>query len=300
MASTKPTRTRLQDLKAEFDSLKKGKESLLVMVGEAEVAEAVYNSNAIENSTLTLKETERIILEMEVARDVSVREVFEAKNLARVVEHIRSKSQETEINKEGILFLHKMLMIGIDDQIAGRFREPGEYVRIGTHIAPAPEHVERMIEAALLEYTSDLESFIIDKIATFHLAFETVHPFCDGNGRIGRVLMNYQLQRLGFPGVIIRDKGKKEYYSTFVEYRDKKTAKQMEKILSLALMESLHKRITYLTGDEIVTLSEYVKENGKSAPALTNAARRQNVPAFREKGVWKIAKSFKHEGAEQR
>ena len=300
MATTKPIKNTLQSLKTEFDTLRKGKDSLLVMVDDAEIAEAVYNSNAIENSTLTLKETEKILLEMEVARDVSVREVFEAKNLARVTEYIRNKSQEAEINKEIILFLHQMLIGGIDDSIAGRFRKTGEYVRVGTHVAPAPEHVERMIEAALLEYTADLGSFIVDKIAKFHLEFETVHPFCDGNGRIGRVLINYQLQRLGFPGIIIRDKEKKDYYSTFAEYRDKKTAKKMEKILALALTESLHKRITYLKGDKIITLSDYAKASHASASALTNAARRQNIPAFREKGVWKIAEGFVYNPGEQK
>jgi Fic family protein len=300
MATTKPIKNRLQSLKTEFDTLRKGKDSLLVMVDEAEVAEAVYNSNAIENSTLTLMETEKILLEMAVAREVSVREVFEAKNLARVVAYIRNKSQELEVNKEIILFLHQMLIGGIKDEIAGRFRKIGEYVRVGTHVAPAPEHVERMIDALLSEYTGNISGFFVDKIAKFHLEFETIHPFCDGNGRIGRVLINYQFQRLGFPGIIIRDKEKKEYYSTFAEYREKKTAKKMEKILALALMESLHKRITYLKSEKIVTLSDYTKTSHTSASALSNAARRQNIPAFREKGVWKIAEGFIYNPGKQK
>ena len=300
MAITKPIITRLQNLKTEYETLKKGKESLLVMVDEAEVAEAVYNSNAIENSTLTLVETEKILLELAVAREVSVREVFEAKNLARVVAYIRNRSQELEVNKEIILFLHQMLIGGIKDEIAGRFRKTGEYVRVGTHVAPAPEHVEIMIDALLSEYTGNISGFFVDKIAKFHLEFETIHPFCDGNGRIGRVLINYQFQRLGFPGIIIRDKEKKEYYSTFAEYRDKKTAKKMEKILALALMESLHKRITYLKSEKIVTLSDYAKTSHTSASALSNAARRQNIPAFREKGVWKIAEGFVYNPGEQK
>jgi len=294
MSTTKPIKNKLQSLKTEYEALKKGKESLLAMVDEAEIAEAVYNSNAIENSTLTLKETEKILLEMEVVRNVSVREVFEAKNLARVVEYIKTRSEAAEINGEIILFLHKMLISGIDDDIAGRFRKSSEYVRVGTHIAPAPEHVEKMIEINLLKYKSDLESFFLDKIAKFHLEFETIHPFCDGNGRIGRVLINYQLLRFGFPSIIIRDKEKKKYYSTFAEYREKKTAKKMEKILTLALMESLHKRITYLKGNKTITLSDYVKQNNKSGSAITNAARRQNIPAFRERGIWKIAENFVH------
>ncbi len=300
MATTKPIKDKLQELKIEYDTLRQGKESLLVLVDEAEVAEAVFNSNAIENSTLTLKETEKILLEMGVARDVSVREVFEAKNLARVVAYIRNKSQELEINKETILFLHKMLIGSIDDSIAGRFRKISEYVRVGTYVAPAPEHVERMVDETLLEYTAHLNDFFIDKIAKFHLEFETIHPFCDGNGRIGRALINYQLQRLGFPGIIIRDKEKKDYYSTFTEYREKKTSKEMEKIVAVSLMESLHKRITYLKGEKMITLSEYVKQKSKSGPAMANAARRQRIPAFREKGIWKIAEGFVYNLGEEK
>ena len=292
MAITKPIKDRLTALKSEYDSLRKGKESLLVMIDEAEVPESVYNSNAIENSTLTLKETEKILLDMEVSRDVSLREVYEAKNLARVIGYVRNKSQETEVNREVVLLLHKMLISSIDEKIAGRFRKLGEYVRVGTHVAPAPEHVERMIEAILLEYTSDLSNYFLDKIAKFHLDFETVHPFCDGNGRIGRVLICFQLQRLGFPMIIIRDREKKDYYKSFSEYRDEKNTKNMERVISLGLMESLHKRITYLKGQKIITLSEYTKTHKLSAPGMINSARRQNIPAFREKGVWKIGEDF--------
>ncbi|MEK7093615.1 MAG: Fic family protein [Patescibacteria group bacterium] len=294
MATNNPTKKRIQELKVEYDLLRRGKESLLAIVDEAEIPEAVYNSNAIENSTLTLKETEKILLDMEVSRDVSVREVFEAKNLARVVEYIRTKSLESEIDKEMILLLHRMLIGGIDDKIAGRFRTKGEYVRVGTHVAPAPEHVERMIEATLLEYTSDLGSYFLDKIGKFHLDFETIHPFNDGNGRIGRAIINYQLQRLGFPRIIVRDREKKDYYKAFGDYRDGKNTKTMEKILSLGLMESFHKRMAYLKGDSIMPLSEYTKKHSLSGPALSNAARRQKIPAFREKGVWKIPESFKY------
>lgn len=299
MAITKPIKDRIMALKAEFDTLRKGKDSLLVMIDEAEVPESVYNSNAIENSTLTLKETEKILLDMEVARDVSLREVFEAKNLARVIGYIRNKSKETEINREVILLLHQVLIGGIDDKIAGRFRGPGEYVRVGTHVAPAPEHIERMIEAVITEYTSDLSAYFLDKIAKFHLDFETVHPFCDGNGRIGRVLICFQLQRLGFPMIIVRDREKKEYYKSFGDYRDDKNTKTIEKVVSLALMESLHKRITYLKGDKVIRLSEYTKNHAKSASAITNAARRQNIPAFREKGVWKISENYEYKGASE-
>lgn len=291
MAITKPIKERIQRLKQEFDRLRVGKDSLLQMIDEVEIPESVYNSNAIENSTLTLKETEKILLEMEVSRNVDLREVFEAKNLAREIQYIGGKSHESDISKETILLLHQMLISNIDDQIAGRFRRKGEYVRVGTHIAPAPEHVERMMDEILLEYSSDLDSYFSDKIAKFHLAFETIHPFCDGNGRIGRVIVNWQLMRLGFPGIIIRDKEKKTYYQSFNEYCNKKNPKMMERVITFALIESLHKRIAYLRGEEIIPLTEYAKSLRKPAPAILNAARRQTISAFREKGVWKIGRS---------
>lgn len=258
------------------------------ILDESEISESVFNSNAIENSTLTLKETEKILLDLEVSRNVSVREVFEAKNLARVMEYVKEKARETEVSKETILLLHGMLIMNINDKIAGRFRAKGEYVRVGTYVALAPEHVERMIDEILIGYTSDHESYFADKIAKFHLDFETIHPFCDGNGRIGRVIINYQLLRLGFPAIIIRDKEKKVYYESFGKYRDSKNAKIMEKVIDLALVESLHKRIAYLRGEKIITLSDFAKRGNKSINTLINAARRQTIPAFREKGVWKI------------
>jgi len=287
MAASKSIKNRIQQLKGIYERLKPGKESLLAMIDEVEIPENVYNSNAIENSTLTLKETEKILLEQELTREVSVREVFEAKNLARVIEYKRNNNQE-QLTKKLILFFHQMLIGGIDDSVAGRFRKKGEYVRVGTYIAPAPEHVERMMEELLLEYSSDLQSYFLDKIAKFHLDFETIHPFCDGNGRIGRALINFQFLALGFPRVIIRNKEKNNYYQAFREYREQKNTKRMEKILALALIESLHKRITYLKGEKIITLSEFIKANKLSAPAVTNAAKKQTIPAFREKGKWKI------------
>lgn len=290
MAISNELKNRVDELKQKFDSLKKNKESLLDIVFEAELPESVYNSNAIENITLTIAETERILMEMEVSRDISVREVFEAKNLARVFEYIREKISAKNINKETILLFHKMLIGNIDDDIAGRFRKQNENVRVGTHIAPSPEKVEKMMNTNLLEYSSKHSDYFLEKISKFHLEFEHIHPFCDGNGRIGRLLINYQLMQLGFPPIIIRDKEKDVYYNSFKEYvdSDKKKTVIMEKVLSLALLESLHKRIAYLQGDIILRLSEYAKKQKESSSVLLNKAKRQTIPAFREKGVWKI------------
>lgn len=275
-------------LKKKFDLLMVGKDSLLNILEDVEIAESVYNSNAIENSTLTLPDTEKILLDLEVSKDYSLREVFEAKNLARVYEYIRIKKDSIKLNQDTILFIHGLLVGGINDSIAGRFRKINEFVRVGKHIAPAPEHVIRMIEVLLNDYKTNHEKNIFNKIASFHLQFENIHPFCDGNGRIGRVLINLQLQEFGYPNIIIRDKEKQLYYKTFTEFIDKKSTKQMEQILYLALSEGLHKRIAYLEGKEIITLAKYTKKNSLSLAGQINKARRQTIPAFREKGIWKI------------
>ncbi|HUD06680.1 MAG TPA: Fic family protein [Candidatus Saccharimonadales bacterium] len=281
-------RNRIAKLKKEFEQLRIGKESLLTLLEEAELPESVYNSNAIENSTLTLKETEQILLEQEVGRKISVRELFEAKNLARVTQHLQNKPN-IELNTENILLLHRMLIGGINDEIAGRLRGRGEYVRVGTHIAPAPEHIEQLLENLLIDYKSADNVYPIDRIAHFHLEFERIHPFNDGNGRIGRVLLNLQLKNFGYPPIIIRNKGKSDYYyPAFVEYQQLRQTGRLENLVMLAVIESLNKRLAYLRGQNIVRLSEYAKTNKQSINALINAARRQTIPAFREKGIWKI------------
>lgn len=291
MAIPNPIKARIKALKKEFDTLRVGKDALLILIEEAEAPESVYNSNAIENSTLTLHETEQILIELELSRNASLREVFEAKNLARVIAYIRKNANQRVVNRDLILALHLMLLNGIDDGIAGRFRTEGEYVRIGTVIAPAPERIETMIESALLDYAKHTNYFL-EKIAQFHLDFETIHPFNDGNGRVGRLLINFQLLQLGYPSVIIRNKEKNYYYSAFKEYGAKSVTKRMERVLALALMESLHKRIAYLKGDEIIPLTDYAKKHRLNISSLLNAARRQTIPAFREKGKWKLSASF--------
>ncbi len=281
---------KIEITKLEYDSLKAGKESLLQKIDEAEIAESVYNSNAIENSTLTRKQTEKIIFGNIVSGNMKLREVYEAKNLARVTEYIWPH-QKIEIKKEQILLIHQILIGGIEDDIAGRFRAKDEQVQVAGHVAPSPEKIEELMSKLLNEYygsSGSISQFFLDKIAKFHLDFEKIHPFNDGNGRIGRVLINWQLQQSGFPQIIIRNKEKKYYYAAFGEYNAAKKTGIMEHVLAMAVMESLHKRLAYLGNKTIITLADYCRENDKSLPALINAARRQTIPAFRERGVWKI------------
>lgn len=282
------TKRKIASLKKEYEKLRDDKKSLLSVLTEVETPELVYNSNAIENSTLTLKETEKILLEQEVMRSVTTRELYEAQNLGRVLAYLE-KRKNLEISIENINLLHRMLIGGIDDEIAGRLRKGDEFVRIGRHIAPSPKKVKSLLNELIDTHESSHEQYFVDRIAYFHLEFESIHPFCDGNGRIGRVLINLQLAKLGYPPVIIRNKGKRaNYYPQFERFTEKSDTNGMEKLLALALQESLHKRLAYLRGEKIIPVARYAQKQNKSISTLLNAARRQTIPAFREKGKWKI------------
>lgn len=284
---------KINSLRERYYKASTGKDALISLIAENEVAEQVYNSNAIENSTLTLEETEKILLQIDLDRYITEREIFEAKNLARVVSYINKRAKEQELTLEVILSLHKMLISNIRDDVAGRFRKENEFVRVGNHIAPNPKEVVGRLEKMLAEYNATSRENIIKRIAKLHLAFEHTHPFCDGNGRIGRVINNYLLIREGFVPINIKFIDRKKYYEAFREFDAKGATVVMEEIVGKALTNSYHKRLAYLEGKKIMTLAEYAKKNKLSHSNLINKAGRQTIEAFLEKGIWKIGVYFR-------
>jgi len=278
----------ISQLFKQYQIKKIEKQPLLDMIDEAEIAERVYNSNAIENSTLSLPETEKILLQIEISRHISLREVFEAKNLALVYQYIKKTAMEKSLSIETILLLHRMLLTNIHDDVAGSFRKKNELVRVGSHIAIPGNFVEERINEIILEFESDIKTPYIYKVARFHDQFENIHPFLDGNGRIGRVLNNFLLIKYGFPAIIVRNKEKNNYYDALRSYDSSHNIGPMTRIFELALLESLHKRLAYLNNLKITPLTDYAKTQPQSVHTLLNAARRQTIPAFRERGVWKI------------
>ena len=155
MAKTLNIFSKVNSLRERYYKASIGKDSLLQLISETEVAEQVYNSNAIENSTLTLEETEKILLQIALDRYITERELFEAKNLARVVTYIDKKAKEQELTIQVILSLHEMLISNIRDDVAGRFRKYDEYVRVGNHIAPHPLEVVGRLETMLAQYEAN-------------------------------------------------------------------------------------------------------------------------------------------------
>lgn len=287
------THNKIIDLIAEYRLLATQNKQALREIALAEVPEMVYNSNAIENSTLTLKETEDIILRDKILRDHDIREIYEAKNLAGITTKLLQNPHE-RLTSELILSLHKMLMTGIGDDIAGRYRSGKEWVRVGAHVGASPAFVSGLISALIDEYFKDTDAFFLHKIAHFHAELEIIHPFNDGNGRIGRVLINQQLGLLGLPPIIIRSKSKHtDYYPLFDAYRHTNSYDGFTELFALLLMESLHKRIALFTSPKVIRLSEWAKQNGVAGNVASNKASRQTIPAFRMNGNWMISSNEK-------
>ncbi|MDR0650958.1 MAG: hypothetical protein LBG59_06260 [Candidatus Peribacteria bacterium] len=124
-----PTKDKIAQLMQEYQQLSKGNSKALQTIAMNELPEMVYHSNAIENSTLTLKDTEEILIYQQIKKDYNLREVYEAKNLANITEKLL-KNPDQKLTIELILALHKILLSGIKDQQAGRFRSGKERVQV--------------------------------------------------------------------------------------------------------------------------------------------------------------------------
>lgn len=196
----------------------------LEQIALAEAAEAVQQSNAIENSTLTLDDTERILDGRLPSGRHDLREVYEARNLAAVTSDLMTTAEPLTTGL--ILRWHGVLLSGIRDDVAGRFRGAGEWVRVGGHVGANPEFVSGLVSEALARHAADTSSSeddraasFLDAVARLHCEFEVIHPFADGNGRIGRVLVNKQLRDLGLPPVIVRARNREaDYYALLAQY----------------------------------------------------------------------------------
>ena len=286
------TKDKIKVLHRQYMQLAKGNEAVLKEITLAEIPEMVYNSNAIENSTLTLEDTEKILLGGSLDRKVNIREVFEAKNLAKLTETLLEENKSL-LNIKLILKLHKTLLSNIDDTIAGRFRRGKEWVRVGNHLGANPRFVHTLMQELVDNYNQNKINYFLDAVAHFHAEFETIHPFVDGNGRIGRVLINLQLMNAGFPPIIIQNKSKQtEYYPLFTRYQSTIKFGGFTTLFSLLIQEALHKRITILSAKKIIPLSLWAAQKGIKSNVAANKAKRQTIPAFRMREKWMIAEEF--------
>ena len=165
-----------------------------------------YNTNAIEGSTITLEEA-RLILEDKVAPNKPLKDIKETENHAKVFsEMIETKEK---ISEKLLLKWHKEIFEETKPDIAGLLRN--YLVRVGPYLAPNWHDVEKLMQQ-MVTYVNASQLNPVELAARAHYIFEKIHPFGDGNGRIGRLLLNYVLWKSGYPMLIIEYKNRKSYY----------------------------------------------------------------------------------------
>ena len=183
------------------------------------VLEHTYNSTTIEGNTMTKRETEAVIFKDKTISDKSLIEHLEMKNHAAVLRKILEGEYRGPMTEEFIRLIHRHLMQGIRKD-AGHYSRHQRVIR-GADIAltDAEDIAEEM--AALMASWKKKRSVTLQAIADFHVRFELIHPFGDGNGRVGRLLMTAQCLETGYLPLIIENEKKLEYYEV-LEYAQRK------------------------------------------------------------------------------
>jgi Fic family protein len=197
-----------------------------------------YNSNAIEGSTMTLEDTKNVILHKINVKNKTLIEQLEAKNHDMAFNYVLEKSLEIskgkeKISEEIILKIHKILMAGILIN-AGEYRKHNVRI-VGSYVPTANFLKIPNLIMGLLE--ENFTNFNIDKISKFHADFEKIHPFSDGNGRTGRLLMVLMLLVNNFPPVIIKNKEKQDYYKYLQQAQLNEDFENLSKLIKNLIIE---------------------------------------------------------------
>ena len=172
-----------------------------------------YNTNQIEGSTLTEEETAVVLFQNGTVPRKTLAEQIEAKNHQAALEFLfRRFLEDQSIDEEFILKLHGMVMNGLRDD-AGMYRRHGVRI-VGANVATAnhlkiPELMKQLVSEIASQGTD-----AIARAAAVHSHFEQIHPFGDGNGRVGRLLIHAMLLRANFPPAVIRRENKRSYYTS--------------------------------------------------------------------------------------
>ena len=208
--------------------------------------EFTYNSNAIEGNTLTLKETAMALEGMTIDQK-PLKDHLEAvghRDAFLYVQDIATK--DMPISESVIKNIHSLVLIN-------RPEDKGVYRRIPVRIMGAyteplqPYMVQPAMEGLLIEDKKRAKTMnIIERIARFHLEFEGVHPFIDGNGRTGRLVLNLDLIRNGYPPINVKFTDRKRYYEAFDAYYRDNDASKMTALIAEYVSERLDEYLVIL------------------------------------------------------
>ncbi|VEJ09400.1 Fic family protein [Actinobacillus delphinicola] len=174
----------------------------------------IYNSNAIEGNSLSLRETQIVLEQGITIKGKPLKDHIEAKNqdfaLDFLVDEVKVKKPLT---KQLIKEFHQIIIGDIDRGIAGKFRQHDVWISHSGTVTAHYLHIEEELDA-LLDWYETSTDHILEKVAKFHAKFEKIHPFSDGNGRTGRLIMNLELMKNGYPITIIKLEDSKTYYQS--------------------------------------------------------------------------------------
>ena len=235
---------KILELKAVLDSKRPLTEGELERLKEEFVVEYTYNSNAIEGNTLTLRETDMVLKGLTI-NEKPLKDHMEAIGHKEAFDYISDLVKEkTPISEDIIKNIHYLVL-------ADKPHDRGVYRRVHVSILGAkhtpvqPYLIEPEVQQLLKWYLDDKEDFIT-RLARFHIEFEGIHPFIDGNGRTGRLLVNLELMKLGYPPIDIKFVDRMAYYDAFDSYHVKGDLKPMINLFSKYLLERLQKYISII------------------------------------------------------
>ena len=176
------------------------------------ITRSTYHSNAIEGSTLTYAETYAILYNDNSFKiqGKEPREIYEAINHKNALDLVFKNLQNKELFDERCI---KSLKETINKNIkeTDGYRTVQVFIRGSEHIPPAPEKIPNLMNYYVYNYNNDTQE-IFNKIAKYHIEFEKIHPFEDGNGRTGRLLLTYELLKNNFPTVVISKEDRVKYF----------------------------------------------------------------------------------------
>lgn len=234
----------LDEKKKILDSKRPLPKETLKSLEENFKLEWTYNSNAIEGNTLTLKET-KVVLEGITIGGKTMIEHLETINHKEAIDFLEELIDDNkELTEFDIKNLHAIVLKGIDDENAGRYRTENVIISGATHIPPESIIVPELMEKLIYRYDEWKEKYHpIVVAALLHAEFVKIHPFIDGNGRTARLLMNFEVMKNGYPPIIIKTEERHKYYDALDEgalignYTEfvKMITKQAEEMIELYL-----------------------------------------------------------------
>lgn len=216
--------------KLELDKRRPLTEGELERLNEEFIVEYTYNSNAIEGNTLTLRETDLVLRGLTIDKK-PLRDHMEAVGHKEAFEFVRELvSENIPISERVIKQIHHLVLADKKDD-RGVYRRVPVRIMGAQHEPVQPYLIEPKMEQLLREF-SESKEHIITKLARFHIEFEGIHPFIDGNGRTGRLLVNLELMKAGFPPIDIKFADRLAYYNAFDEYHVKHNLYPMESLFA--------------------------------------------------------------------